>query len=254
MISAVVLTKNEETNLEACLKTLSWSDEIVVIDDYSDDKTVEIAEKAKAKVYIRHLEEDFAAQRNFGLEKAKGEWVLFVDADERLSEALIDEIMEVTTLTSQPVNGFKIPRKDFMWDKEIRFGDQPKGSTKSGLIELVRLGKKGAGEWKGRVHEVWEIQDAMSLKNPLLHYPHPTASEFLTEINTYSTIRAKELFAQGKKSSLLDIIFYPKGKFIQNYILRQGFRDGMQGFIIALFMSFHSFLVRSKLWLLYHNK
>ena len=248
MISAVVLTKNEEKNIQECLKALSWCDEILVVDDYSEDKTVEIAEKSKSTVVKRHLEGDFASQRNFGLDKAKGDWVLFVDADERVSEELQKEILE--TLTDPKASGYAIPRKDFMWGSEIRFGDQPKGSTKSGLIELVRLGKKGAGTWTGKVHEVWEIADTDSLQNPILHYPHPTASEFLTEINMYSTIRAKELFDQHKTASLLDIIFYTKGKFVQNYILRGGYKDGMPGFIIALFMSFHSFLVRSKLWLL----
>jgi glycosyltransferase involved in cell wall biosynthesis len=120
MISAVIITKNEEENIKRCLQSLSWCDEIIVVDDDSTDKTVEIAKKSGAKVYNRTMNSDFSAQRNFGLEKAKGDWVLFIDADEKVTSALWYEIM---SHTNNPINeyaGFYIKRIDTMWGKELK--------------------------------------------------------------------------------------------------------------------------------------
>ena len=135
MISVVILTKNEENNIAACLESLSWCEEKIVVDDKSTDKTVEIAKKMGAKVYERAMEQDFSAQRNFGLEKAEGEWVLFIDADERVSSALWYEIMERTNDPINPYVGFFVKRLDVMWGKELRHGE-------TGNIKFLRLAKK----------------------------------------------------------------------------------------------------------------
>jgi hypothetical protein len=111
------------------------------------------------------------------------------------------------------------------------------------------MARKNSGSWQGRVHECWLVEGKTeTFENPLMHYPHPTVSQFLSEINFYTTLRAKELLDKGEKVSLLKIIFYPKAKFIQNYFLRLGFLDGQPGLVQAVLMSFHSFLVRAKLW------
>lgn len=251
-ISAIILTKNEEKNITECLNTLSWCDERIVIDDESTDNTAGIARHQGAKVFVHPLHENFSAQRNFGLEKAKNQWVLFVDADERITKELQEEISDA--IIAENFDGFFIPRKDNMWGRWIKHGDLPLQAKKQGMITLVRLGKKHAGSWTGHVHEVWNITRTGLLTHPILHYPHPTASEFLTEINHYSTIRANELFQQQKKAHWWNIVVYPLGKFLKNYIWNAGYKDGMQGMIIAAFMSFHSFLVRAKLWLLYNNR
>jgi glycosyltransferase involved in cell wall biosynthesis len=241
-VSAVVLSKNEEENIKQCLSSLNWCEEIIVIDDFSDDNTRQIAKELGAQVFKHRLEHNFAKQRNYGLKKARSEWVLFVDADEIVSDALRKEITE--KLNSKPgVNGFYIPRKDFFLGKWMKWGEVMG-------IKLLRLGKRKTGEWIRPVHEIWEIKGAKDFfNNFLLHYPHPTVSEFLKELNYYSFLRSDELQRQGETSSVSQVLFYPLGKFIYNYFLKFGLIDGLQGFILCCCMSIHSFLVRSKLFL-----
>jgi len=254
MISVIVLTKNEEKNIEACLKTLKWADEIIVIDDRSDDRTVKLAENLGARVFKRDLNDDHASQRNFGLEKAlrsraqgrvtQNKWVLFVDADERVTPQLRAEIQKAI---KRNLVGYYLKRTDFLFGKELRFGETAR-------IKLLRLARKGAGKWRRRVDEVWEIRgETETLKNPLLHYSHPTMSDFLRGVNFKSSLNAKAFYEEGKQTRLIDWL-KPPVKFFQNWILRLGFLDGMEGFIMALMMSFHSFLVRSKLYLLWKRE
>lgn len=248
MISVIILTKNEEKNIVDCIESLSFCDEIIVIDDYSDDRTVELAKRAKAHTVSRSLNGDFAAQRNFGLAQAKGEWVLFIDADERVDTSLRDEIIQSTNHPISQYNGFYIKRRDFMWGKELRHGE-------TGSIKLLRLARKSKGKWEGRVHEVWKIQGAIGeLQHALLHHPHQTITEFLQEINFYTSLRAQELYEKRVKTYWWSVILYPKAKFFVNYFLKRGFLDGLHGFIFAMMMSFHSFLFRGKLWLLWKQK
>lgn len=258
MITAVVLTKNEENNIEECIKTLKWCDEIVVIDDNSKDQTIKIAKKLGVQVFIKPLNGDFAAQRNFGLKKVKsGDWVLFVDADERVSPELANEIKtEVASLLHleggneapprDTTDGFFIFRRDVMWGKELKYGEFD--------IKLLRLARKHAGVWKRKVHEVWAVQGkTKTLNNLLLHFPHPTINEFLVDIDHYSTLHAHANYKEGKRSSILKILIFPKLKFFNNLILKYGFLDGTHGFVLALLMSFHSYLAWSKLWLYQKN-
>lgn len=242
MISAVVLTKNEEDNIRDCLQGLSWCDEIIIIDDNSTDRTIKIAEKANANIYVHPLRGDFSQQRNYGLDKAKGDWVLFVDADERVTPALWYEVMQHTNSSIDSSDGFFIRRVDFMWGRKLMHGE-------TGNIKLLRLAKKNAGKWDGTVHEQWKINGkTITLKNELMHYPHPDVTSFLKEINYYTELRARELHNKKVGVLLPAIILYPVSKFIVNYIIKLGFLDGIPGLISAFMMSFHSFLVRGKLW------
>lgn len=249
MISAVVICKNEAENIVECLKSLSFCDEIIVIDDNSIDSTQKIVnglKNSKIKVFEHALDNDFSKLRNFGLEKAKSEWVLFIDADERVSGALAFEISNATIFSLQ-FNGFYIKRRDIMWKKELKYGEP-------GSIKLLRLGKKGFGKWEGNVHEKWNIRGKVKqLSNPLLHFPHKTIKDFLLEVNFYTSIRAKLLFKKGIKANFISIFLYPSGKFLLNFFIRRGFLDGVPGLIFAIMMSLHSFLVRGKLWAL-NNK
>ncbi len=253
-ITAVILTKNEENNISECIKSLNFCDEILIIDDYSTDRTVEIVNdlnNKKVKVIKHVLNGDFSKQRNFGLEKAQNEWVIFIDADENVSEALAFEISnaihQLSDIRIEKKNGFYIKRKDFLWGKELNYGE-------SG-IKLLRLGKKQDGNWVGKVHEEWKIKGKIGiLKNSLIHLPHQSVADFLKEINYYSSIRAKELLDKKTRVFFWSIILYPLGKFLINYFIRRGFMDGIRGLIIAVTMSFHSFLVRGKLWLMWDKK
>ena len=253
-ISAMVLTKNEEKNIERCLKSLDFCDEIIVVDDYSTDKTLEIIRNVGNKnicsVHKRKLNNDFAQQRNFGLSKATNNWVLFIDADEEVTRELMNEISRVILSERSESkdlinNAFRIKRRDYFWNQELKFGEIKKVRNQG----IVRLVKKNSGTWMGTVHEVFHTANKVGQINGFLnHYPHPTLKEFINDINYYSSIRAEELFNRGVKTNIFEIIFFPFGKFIYNYFLNFGFLDGPAGFTYAFMMSFHSFLVRAKLY------
>lgn len=253
MISVVILTKNEEKNILDCLESILWAGEIIIVDDNSEDRTMEVIKSLsnkKIKIYQKDLNEDFASQRNFALSKTTKKWVLFIDADERVPDQLKEEINTFLIKESKKsnTNGFFIKRRDIIWGKMLRYGE-------TGKIKLLRLAKKDSGIWKGKVHEIWEVEGNLSeMENYLLHFPHQTIDEFLFEINFYTSLRARELYERGVKGSIINIILYPKGKFLQNYIFKLGFLDGIEGFIFSIFMSLHSFLVRGKLWLLWEKK
>jgi len=247
MISAVILTHNNEDILPKTLSSVSWCDEAVVVDDYSTDATTRLAQQIGATVYQQHLADDFAAQRNFGLSKAKGEWVLFVDSDEIITNELKKEILDVTGKKSD-YPGYYLKRDDFLFGKFLKHGE-------TGMVRLLRLAKKDRGVWKRPVHEVWDIQGKTGeLHNPILHYPHPNVAQFLDDINRYSTLNADYLYTQKVRVRWWHIPVYPKMKFFLNYVWHQGFRDGTPGAIVAILMSFHSFLTRAKLWMRYQNK
>ena len=253
MISVVILTKNEEDYIVDCIDSVSWCNEIVVVDDDSEDRTVEIVKNLKnekIRVFVHPLDNDFSSQRNYGSKKARGEWALFVDADERITDELKEEIKDVTYDygRGQKLNGYFIKRRDVMWGKRLRHGE-------TGNIKLLRLARKGVGEWEGKVHEVWKVRGKIGiLRNPLLHYPHQTITEFLKEINFYTDLRAQELFQKRTSVYWSSTIMYPLGKFLLSYFVKRGFLDGIEGFIFAILMSFHSFMARGKLWLLWNKR
>ena len=243
MSSAVVLTKNEEENIEKCIKSLSFCEEIIVIDDNSIDKTRDLANKLGAKVYERDMDKDYSAQSNFGMERASGKWVLFIDADEFVSEKLSKEIIEVVS-EERGLSGYFIKRVDTIWGKELNFGE-------SGNSKVLRLVKKGSGKWERRVHPNFNIRGKTStLSNLLYHYPHQSVSRFIESVNRWSTWHAIANKEEGKESSIFKIIFMPIGHFVKNFIFRLGFFDGIVGFVFAVIMSFHSFLSWGKLWML----
>lgn len=244
-ISAVILTRNEEKNIERCINSLSFCDEVVVVDDNSVDQTRVLAEQAGAVVYTRSLNGDFSAQRNFGLSKAKGEWVFFVDADETVTEELKDEILAKTENSSY--DGCLLPRRDIFFGKELKHGE-------AGRVKIVRLAEANAGKWERAVHEHWRVKGKVGkLNNPLMHRPHQRLDEYAADVDFYSTLHAKANYREGKRSGLLKIVFFPCSKFLRNYVLRLGFLDGVFGMVHALFMSFHSFLSWSKLYIWQKN-
>jgi glycosyltransferase involved in cell wall biosynthesis len=241
MITSIILTHNESGNIERCIASLQWADEVLVVDDNSNDGTATVARKTGARVVKRALNGDFASQRNFAIDQAKNSWIFFVDADEVVSEELAKEVMEA--INNIEYKGFRVRRFDHLWGRELSHGD-------IGRFNYIRLGRRGAGEWHRRVDEIWGIEGKVGqLKHPLQHFPHQTLTEFLEEINFKSTLNARVFYEQGTKTT-----FWNWGKplatFLRSWIFTGGWRDGMPGFNISLLMSLHSFLVRSKLYLL----
>lgn len=245
-LSIVILTRNEQENVEECINSLGGlavEHEILVVDDDSTDDTEAIATRLGVRVIKHALNEDFSAQRNWALTHAKGEWVFFLDADERCTKPLIGEINQ---FLSDPDNniGVYLKRHDYFCGRLLRFGE-------IGHIRLMRLAQKDYGLWEGKVDEVWKGRgETICFNNPLLHYSHPDLSQFLENINTRSTLNARQLYDSGIHNQWFDWV-KPEAKFIQNYIFRVGFLDGLAGFVFAVLMSFHSFLVRGKLYLLW---
>ena len=146
------------------------------------------------------------------------------------------------------VNGYRIKRRDTFLGKELHFGE-------SGSNSFIRLARKRSGTWKRPVHEIWDVTGEIEeLKAPIDHIAAESVGDFVKRINYYTSINARHLYEKGVHTSFLDIILYPKTKFIMDYVIKQGFRDGTHGFVHAMLMSFHSFLTRSKLWLLQNKK
>lgn len=220
MLSAVILTKNAADTIKACLQSVSFADEIIVIDDLSTDETKKIVRSFShnnLKLIEKDLEEDFSAQRNFALTKAEGEWVLFIDSDETVSDLLAREIQEKLKMSVHVV-GYYIQRKDELWGSVLRYGE-------TGEIWLLRLARKDAGEWSGMVHEEWRIQSSNKgkMKYPLIHHPHKNIASFLDKINWYTSLRAKELYKKKVTVDFWSILFYPQAKFFQNYVFKKGY-------------------------------
>jgi len=251
-ISILLLTHNEEKNL---LKYWTWLDkskrinEIIVIDDNSDDKTIEIlkkleTKKIKVKIFERGLENNFSNQRNFGIEKTTNNLVLWLDADEKPSNSLIRFLNHIDNLQYK---NYAFKRNDIFISNELKHGE-------NASQYFLRFFNKKYGCFTGAVHEIWQSpKEIENKKIHIHHYPHQSLKSFIKKINFYSDIRAQELYDQNQKSSLFQIFFYPLGKFIQNYFFKLGFLDSTPGIIMALGMSFHSFLVRAKLWQLSHQ-
>ncbi len=244
-LSVVILAKNEQNSIAQAIESVLFADEIIIINDESTDKTIEITKKVKhqnLQILNHPLEQNFSQQRNFGLSLARGEWVLFLDADERVTVELKYEILNAI---NSEHDGFYISRQDFLWGKKLEYGE-------TGNIKLLRLARKGSGKWSGAVHEVWNVKGSTSsLAYPLLHYPHATISDFLAKVNYYSTIRAEELYRKKVYTNAFLIFAYTKAKFFKNYFFLRGYKDGTAGFVHAMIMSFHSFLTRGKLYLLW---
>jgi len=253
LITAIILVKNEEKSIEKCIKSLSFCDEILIIDDNSEDATIDIINRLgnkKIRVIPHELEGNFSQVRNFALQKARNEWVLFLDGDEIISDALAYEISNAVQSPDQNLknfDGFYLRRVDYLWGEKLEHGE-------TGKIKILRLAKKATGKWEGITHEEWKVKgNIRTLNNPIIHYPHPTVAGFLREINFYTALRAKELYTKKVNTNALSVILYPSGKFILNYFFKKGFLDGIPGLMHALFMSFHSFLVRGKLWMMWNK-
>lgn len=240
-LSVVILTKNEAGHIEQTLGAFKDVPDVIIIDDGSTDGTKNLVKRALPGCSLyEYKNPSFSKKRNFGIEKARNPWVLFVDADEEVSEKLLQEIYKA--IKNSQHDAYRLKRIDEFWGKKLLWGEVWEARTKG----IVRLVKKGTGEWQGEVHERWATKSTIgTLGTPLIHKPHPTIKEFLQSVNSYSSLRAKELAAQ-KKVKPHEMVTYPLAKFLVSYIFLLGFLDGPAGFVYSFMMAFHSFLTRSK--------
>ena len=239
-ISSVIICKNEERNIEACLKSIQWVDEIIVIDAESTDKTVEIAKKYTDKIFIRKWE-GFSNQRKFGLEQCAGEWVFPMDADERCTEELKKEILEVINSRTH-IAGFKIPRKSFYRNYWIKYCGWYPGYQ-------MRLFRREKAKVTDRlVHEGYVVDGEEGLlHNDLLHYTISSIKEYIEKINHYTDLQAIEKSKRGRVG-FWDLILRPIAAFLSEYIGRKGFLDGIPGIIICHFNLITNILTYTKIW------
>jgi len=243
-ITAIILAKNEESRIHKAIQTVSFCDEILIIDDESTDKTAEVVKKAGGQFISHPKQNGFAGQRNWAMEQAKHDWILFIDADEGISEDLKKEIGHIVKQKKSDISSYFIPRRDYFWNHEMKHGETRNART----VGIVRLMKKDSGVWMGSVHELFiPAGKTGTLSGFINHTSHDSISDFIEDINIYSTMRAEELRQQDKHVSVFELMLFPFGKFIYTYIILGGFLDGAAGFVYSFVMSFHSFLVRAKL-------
>lgn len=239
-ISLVVITFNEEANIERCLKSAPFVDDIVVVDSHSTDHTVQIAQNAGARV-IQEKWRGFGPQKRFATNLAKNPWVLSLDADEALSPELAAEIFE-SFADLDPQTGYLIPRRSYHMGRWINFGGWYPD------LQLKLFNTQHAQWTEAEVHEAIKVPKTQALKRDILHWVFESLSDQVVTNDRYSTLSAQQLHAQGKRFSYLKLFFKPLGKFLETYIVKQGFRDGMPGFIIAIGAAYSLFLKFAKLW------
>lgn len=248
-ISLTILTKNEQKNIDKnfdWLKDTKTIDEIIVVDDFSTDKTIDvfkskIGNHQKLKTYQRKLENDFSSQHQFTISKSTNNWILWLDADEVPSPSMIEFITNF--FPTNHTHAYSFTRQEIFCDHLLNYGQSKQ--------KMIRLFNKDKGKFVGKVHEVWVSYQPKDTNLILFHQSNQNITQILEKINFYTDIRALELFQNKTSTNIFQIIFYPKVKFFQNYIFKLGFLDGVPGIVLSLFMSFHSFLVRAKLWYLY---
>ena len=195
MISAIVLAKDEGQQIDACLSSLSFCEELIVVDNGSRDNTVERARDRGARILDFSVQQGFSTMRNRAMKQARGDWVLFIDADERVSEALQQSI--IRAVENDSTDSYALKRRDHWWGKTLTHGEVATAAQTG----LVRLMKRNSGQWEGSVHERFVPTGAVGiLEGYIEHYPHQTVLEFIVEINQYSSLRAQELHNQDRKS------------------------------------------------------
>jgi glycosyltransferase involved in cell wall biosynthesis len=237
----VVITYNESRSIRRCLESVSWADEIVVVDAHSTDDTREIASQFTQRIYQLKWE-GFGPAKEHARSKASGEWILSVDADELVSEKSREEIQRVTECEDS-LDGYFIPRRSNFLGRWMKHGGWYPDW-------VLRLFKKDKGLFTHRmVHEEVKVSGSRGyLKNHLLHYTDPDFDHYLKKLNRYTSLDALQLFRQGRRAGILDILLRPPAGFVKMYLLKRGFLDGLQGLILALSSSFHVFSKYVKLW------
>lgn len=219
-ISACITAGNEEKKIAACLKSVAWCDEVVVVDSYSEDRTVEISKRYATRVE-QHEWEGYIAQKNYIRQLAKYPWILFVDADEVVSEGLREEIETLFAKGVGDVVGFQVPRMVWYLGKWIRHGEWYPDRK-------MRLFRKDRGYSAGEEPHDRVVVDGpiLTLKEPLYHFTYDNLSDHLRTLNRFSTISAEQKFKNGAKSHWCNIVFRPFWRFFRAYILQGGFLDG----------------------------
>lgn len=240
-LTVTIITLNEEKHLPKALQSIeSLAGEIILVDSGSTDKTLSIAKKKGCKIYTRKFD-NYANQKNFAASKAKGDWILSLDADEEIAPELATEIRQIPDQARDDggVVAYSIPRRNIILGKEIKHTRwQPE------LDRHVWLWRKGKAKWVGEVHEELKVDGKIGkLKHSKIHYQYETVSEFLEMMNRYSTRESK-----NKEFKLYNLLLQPIYNFIVRYFYRLGFLDGWRGFVLSFLMAIYHLEVQVKIW------
>lgn len=243
-ISVVIILKNEEKVIGDCLESVKWADEIILIDGGSTDKTLDIVKKYKVRVVEQKVAGlSFAAWHNQGKEEAKYEWLLYVDADERITPLLKEEINEVMK-ENDPRAAYAIPRRNFLLGKELRFGGWAPDYQKRLFV------KKNLKRWTGVLHEQPEINGEVGkLQNPMIHFQPEKLEPALEQSIKWSILESGPIVKSGHpKISWWRVLRMGVTTFWERMIVKQGFRDGGEGFIESIYQVFHTMIIYLRVW------
>ncbi len=243
-ISAVVNTWNEAKNLAACLDSLDFVDEIIVVDMDSTDSTKKIAKQYTDKVYNHPYVGYVEPARNFAIAKAAGPWVLIVDVDERIPRSLSSKLVDIAN--NDEADFVRVPRKNLVFGQWLKY-------SRWWPDYNIRFFKKGYVEWQDAIHRppITTGQGINLEADPefaLLHHHYTSLDEYLERMIRYSNQQAKELLAEGYKFSLTDLISKPIGEFLSRFFAGEGYKDGLHGLILAVLQAFSTFIVYLKVW------
>ena len=241
-VSVIVLTRDEEKNLPGCLASLAWAAEVVVVDSGSRDRTVALARRAGARVFI-HPWPGFTAQRNYALARCRQPWVLSIDADERVAPDL-REAIAAELAAGGPKAGYRVPEVNNYFGRWLRYGGIYPGEH---LIFFRRQGVRySSGE--ADVHEGVQVPDPGRLQGHLVHHAYPDLELALSKLNAYTSVEAQGRLDKGAGESWRGILFKPWERFLKNYFLKRGFLDGPQGLLYCFLTGYYTFLFHLKIW------
>lgn len=241
-ITATIITFNEEHNIAAALESLSWADEIIVVDSESTDRTVEIARSFTDRVFVRPWP-GYSAQKNFAAHQASNDWIFSLDADERISPELAREIEQLKQRDEPTASAFEMPRLTFYLGRWIKHsGWRPDYKR--------RLYNRNRARWQGDyVHETLEADGTViKLDGNILHYTVRDASEHQLRMDRYTSLAAKQACSQGERATRISLFVSPIFAFLRSYFFKLGFLDGTPGLAIARFAAHYEFLKNLKLW------
>jgi glycosyltransferase involved in cell wall biosynthesis len=240
-VSVYVLTTNNRRTIARCLKSLSWAEELVVVDSFSQDGTYEISKQFTDKIFQRKWT-GHRDQYQYAADLTTRDWIMFVDADEEISLELAKEIRTELNRVEKDLNGYFVYRRTYYLGRWIRYG----GWYPDGEIRLYRRDK---GRWEGELHARLVVDGKVGvLKNQYLHYTYENISDQIQTIDRYSETATNDMVNNSKAFRLVNLLFSPPFRFFKDYVLKLGLLDGMPGLIIAVSTAYYVFIKHAKLW------
>jgi len=247
-ISLVMITYNEEKNIASCLETAKWVDEIIIVDSFSTDRTLEVCRQYTDHIF-QHPFEGFGKQKNYAIERASRDWIFVLDADERIPPELQREIENILRLKINDFSAYRVARKNFFYGYWLRWGDQYPDWQ-------IRFFRRGAG-WNDdfEPHHNFIFNGQLgTLRHPLIHYTERQISDHFPKLNRFTNLAAAYRAKTCLRVHWYDLVFRPLVTFFQVFLRKRGYRDGIPGLIQAVFKSLYTFVKYAKVWEIHQQK